>query len=108
MKLTEIKIGGRQSVHPQNVLLFEGDINYSHVYLKSGEKITVATTLKELEKRFKAFDFYRSHKKYLVNINAVKSFGQFTASLINKKEILVSRRRHDGLAEKLIVNKVNF
>ena len=105
MKFQEIKIGGRKSFMPQNIILFEGDINYSHVYLNSGEKITVATTLKELEKRFQAFDFYRSHKKYLVNINAVKSFGQFTVSLVNKKEILVSRRRRDGLAEKLIVNK---
>lgn len=101
MKTKEIKIGGFQTVIPKNVILFEGDINYSHVYLKNGMRFTVATTLKSLEARFKPFNFYRSHKKFLINVHEVESCGNYEVKLINQKMALVSRRKLNGLLERI-------
>lgn len=100
----KIKIGGRKAVHPENVILLEGDSNYSHVHLKNGAVLTVATTLKILEERFKGGNFYRAHKKYLLNIKEVKNCINYTVKLKNKKEAIVSRRRKEGL-EKLLKAK---
>lgn len=101
MKNQKIKVGGFQTVLPTNVILFEADINYSHVYLKSGVRFTVATTLKSLEARFKPFDFYRSHKKFLINVHEVESCDNYEVRLINKKNALVSRRKRDGLLKRI-------
>lgn len=101
MKNIEVKIGGRMSVKPRNVVVFEGDANYSHVYFKDGTKLTVATTLKMLEERFKSHNFYRSHKKYLINLNEVHSCESFQVSLSNSTNVLVSRRRRDELLTKI-------
>lgn len=103
MKNLEINIGGRKTVVPRNVILFEGDVNYCHVYLKNGVKLTVATTLKMLEQRFKPHNFYRSHKKYLVNIKEVKSCERDKVLLSNKQNVLVSRRKKEELLNRLNV-----
>lgn len=104
MKNIKIHIGGRRKVIPKNVVLFEGDVNYSHVHFKNGAKITVATTLKSLEERFVPFNFYRSHKKYLVNIKEVASYTTFQVSLSNNKTVLVSRRKEEELLKKLEIS----
>lgn len=104
MKTLTIHIGGRRNVVPSNVILFEGDCNYSHVHFKNGDKITVATTLKSLEERFVPFNFYRSHKKYLVNIKEVASYKTFQVSLSNNKTVLVSRRKEEELLKRLEIS----
>ena len=100
-----ISIGGRHSVEPKNVVVFEGDANYSHVYLKNGLVLTVATTLKNLEKRFGKHNFLRVHKKYLVNLKEVKSCKKNEVMLKNKKSIIVSRRKKSDLQNRLLVKK---
>ncbi|WP_341225857.1 LytTR family DNA-binding domain-containing protein [uncultured Arcticibacterium sp.] len=101
MKNEKIKVGGFHSVVPKNVVFFEADVNYSHVYLKNGMRFTVATTLKSLEARFKPFDFYRSHKKFLINVHEVESCGNYEVQLINQQMALVSRRKLNGLLERI-------
>ncbi|MCR9063902.1 MAG: LytTR family transcriptional regulator [Cytophagales bacterium] len=105
MKNQEINVGGRRAVKPGNVILFEGDANYSHVHLKNGSKITVATTLKRLEERFRPFNFYRSHKKYLINIREVQCCENYEVELKNNHLALVSRRKKDELVRILIKSR---
>jgi two-component system LytT family response regulator len=102
-----ISIGGRISLNPENIILFEGQENYSKVYLRNGKTLIVATTLKKLESRFKNSNFYRSHKKYLVNIIDIKNLEENKANLANNKQILISRRKKEGLVSLMLKTENN-
>lgn len=91
-----IHIGGRKNVIPETVILFEADINYTRLYLNTGEKLFVATTLKELEARFaNEINFFRLNKSYLINLNFMKKYDLKKSEILmeNQKKVLISRRR---------------
>jgi DNA-binding LytR/AlgR family response regulator len=102
---TYIHIGGRQEVNPQEVVMLQADINYTIVHFADGKKAIVATPLKTLESRFSAFDFYRTHKSFLVNIKCVERYleATHTVQMSNNKKILVSRRKVNGLKKCLFI-----
>lgn len=91
-----IPIGGRKNVIPETVVLLEADINYTKLYLNTGEKLLVATTLKELEARFASeINFFRSNRTYLINLNFMKTFDLKNSEILmdNQKIVMISRRR---------------
>ncbi|KPM47412.1 LytR/AlgR family response regulator transcription factor [Jiulongibacter sediminis] len=102
---TEIHIGGRITLPEEEIILLEGHINYTNVYTKSGDIHIVATTLKLLENRV-SDRFYRSHKKYIVNLKEIEEYGQTNIRLKNQKQALISRRRRQGLVMEL--NKIEL
>jgi DNA-binding LytR/AlgR family response regulator len=102
-----IAIGGFRSVRPDDILLLEADINYTVVHFKDGEKFIVATPLKSLQSRLEPFNFYRTHKSYLVNLNCVTSYLEphKQVQMIDNKKIIVSRRKVNGLKKSLIADR---
>lgn len=65
MKTNEIHIGGRIKICPDEIMLLEANTNYTMLYLQDGHKLIVATTLKQLEKRFAVCqNFFRPHKSH--------------------------------------------
>jgi DNA-binding LytR/AlgR family response regulator len=104
-EIQNIHIGGRQEVNPEDVALLQADINYTVLYFRDGNKRIVATTLKTLESRFKPFNFYRTHKSFLVNIDYVKCYlkPHNQVQMSDDKKILVSRRKVDGLKKCLLI-----
>lgn len=98
-----ISIGGRQEVKPEEVLMLQAEINYTLVYFVNGRKTIVATPLKKLEERFTPFEFYRTHKSYLVNLKCVKCFIEPTNTLqmSGNQKVTVSRRKRLKLKEYL-------
>ena len=52
----------------------ESDDNYTHVFLDTGEKMTISKTLKEYEEMLIDFGFIRVHQSHLVNSNHIKSY----------------------------------
>ena len=97
---TRIHVGGRLRIPEDEIVLLEGDENYTHVFTRSGEIYLVATTLKLLENRVTAC-YFRSHKKYIINLMAVRSVKEFELKMNNEKSVLVSRRRRVDLIRKL-------
>jgi DNA-binding LytR/AlgR family response regulator len=77
MNTTEISIGGRKKVCPDDIILLKADVNYSVLYLTNGSKIIVATTLKTLEARFSQCMFFRTNKSYLINLRYVQKNTDF-------------------------------
>ena len=107
MKTIEIAIGGRRKVLPNEVILFEAEINYTRLHLLNGQFLVVATTLKKLEKSFSSFSFiYRTHKGFMVNLNYVQSLESNVVTLKDNRKILVSRRRKDMFLKNL--GELNF
>lgn len=90
-----INIGGRQFVLPNDIIFFEGDVNYSRAHFINGKKMTVATTLKICEERFRPFNFFRVHKGFLVNMGYIKKFCEIENCLQMTEDqlITISRRK---------------
>ncbi len=94
-----IPIGGRTTVNPQEIILLQADINYTILYFANGQKTIVATPLKTLERRFVPYDFYRTHKSYLINLKCVKLFSEATniVQMTDNHRVIVSRRKRTML-----------
>lgn len=94
-----IPIGGRTTVNPQEIILLQADINYTILYFANGQKTIVATPLKTLERRLVPYDFYRTHKSYLINLKCVKLFSEATniVQMTDNHRVIVSRRKRTML-----------
>lgn len=99
---SRIKLVGKKIVDTDSIVYLKADANYTEVHMNDGEKIIVSKTLKELEKRFLLYPFFRVHKSYLVNMNKVKSIqlnGGAKAKLTNNTFAEISRRRKDAFID---------
>jgi len=56
----------------KNIVRLESDANYTTFYLQSGEKLTVAKTLKNFDQLLPGDMFFRPHQSHLVNLSYVK------------------------------------
>jgi two-component system, LytTR family, response regulator len=90
---------GMQLVDPIEIVRCESDSNYTHVFMKSGKKITVAKTLKDVEESLDNLGFFRIHQSHLVNMKyidkVVKSDGGYIV-LNDGTELAISRNRKDA------------
>lgn len=87
-----------------NIMYFEGAINYSRIHLLIGKGYLIAKTLKELEENLGSA-FYRIHKSHLVNISQIKEFSKEGNSFVvlkNGKKLAVSHRRRDKFAKEFL------
>jgi two-component system LytT family response regulator len=91
--LQNVHIGAWKDVCPQEVMLLVADVNYTKIYFNNGKKMTVATSLKELQNRFKTPEFFRIHKSYLVNLHFVEEINRDTLRMSNNLNVTLARRR---------------
>ena len=79
----------------------EAEDNYTHLFLKSGKKITACRTLKEMEEHLKDFPFFlRVHHSYMINLNEIAKYirGEGGYLVMNDgATINVSRSRKEAL-----------
>ena len=103
MKTHNIHIGGGQRVNPEEVILLQANVNYTVLFFTNGKKAVVATTLKLLESLFLPFDFFRTHKSYLVNLKCIQTFSEATNTIqmTDNHTVTVSRRKRLKLKEEL-------
>ena len=106
MPVKLISICGRKKVNPFEVIMLEGEINYTKIYLISGKILFVAKTLKNLLDRLGEDSFFRTHKSYIVNLTHIKNyeFGE-EIRLLNDLTVQVSRRKKEAFCEKLVSSK---
>lgn len=90
---------GLQFLKTEDIVYCRGDGAYTYFFLKSGERITTSKNLKEYENRLKDFNFFRSHKSYLINLAEIKTYirgeGSY-AVMTNGDSVGVSKRRKDN------------
>ena len=87
-----------------SIVRCEGEGNYTHIYLKTGEKILSSKTLKEFDELLSEYDFLRVHQSHLINLNEVKSYIKTDGGYIKMKDgssVSVSRQRKDMVLESL-------
>ena len=57
---------GLQFIKTADIIYCKGDGAYTYFFLKSGERITTSKNLKEYENKLTDFNFFRSHKSFLL------------------------------------------
>ncbi|MCU0326548.1 MAG: LytTR family transcriptional regulator [Spirosomaceae bacterium] len=102
---TNIHIGGRKAVCPDEVVLLIANENYTQVVCTDGTKLLVATTLKELERRFCRNPYFvRTHKSFVVNLQYISNYQSLEDNfieMVNDTKVTVSRRRKQVLQERI-------
>ena len=97
-------VDGISFVEINDIIRCQSQINYTMIFLKDKQKITVAKTLKEFEELLSDYNFYRVHNSHLVNLDYIKKYHKGkggTISMIDHSEIEVSSRRKEGLLQRL-------
>lgn len=83
----------------KDILYCRGDGAYTYFYLQDGQRITTSKNLKFYEEALKGQPFYRCHKSYLVNLNAIQTYvrgeGGY-AVMPNGDQVLISKRKKEA------------
>jgi two-component system, LytTR family, response regulator len=84
-----------QTIPLADIVMCEGIVNYTLIYMRNGRKIVTAHTLKSFEISLNETGFNRVHRKYLINNQHCIGFDRDNSSLRmgNGMIIAISRRR---------------
>ena len=81
-----------------SIVRCEGEGNYTHIHLKTGENILASKTLKEFDELLTEHNFLRVHQSHLINLNEVKSYVKTDGGYIKMKDgtsVSISRQRRE-------------
>ena len=87
-----------------DIVRCEGVVNYTKIFLKSGETITCSRTLAEFERQLIQRNFFRTHKSHLINLCFIEGFTRGASPYVimsDQSHIQVSRRNRDLLMRRL-------
>jgi DNA-binding LytR/AlgR family response regulator len=90
-----VHIGGRMKCSPSEIVLLESDNNYTRLYFSDGSKVLTSINLGKLEARFASYNFFRTNRSYIINLDFMSNYEKETASIRmeNNETIQLSRRR---------------
>ncbi|MBL7794810.1 MAG: response regulator transcription factor [Saprospiraceae bacterium] len=95
-KMSISALDGIYFVNIKDIVRFEAEDNYTHIYLTSGDRITASKTIKSYEDLLAPFNFYRVHKRHVINLNYMRKFVKGDGGYLIMDDgikIEVSRRR---------------
>lgn len=87
-----------------DIVRFEAESNYTHVYMKNRKKAMVAKTLKSFEDQLATTMFCRIHSAHLINLNEIEKYIKGDGGIVVLKDganIPVSRANKAELLTKL-------
>jgi two-component system, LytTR family, response regulator len=97
-------LDGFELIMVDQIVHCEANDNYTHFYLKNGNKVTASRTLKEIEDQLEEFSsFLRIHHSFIVNLNEANKYVRGDGGYLimnNGSTINVSRRRKELLLKK--------
>jgi len=103
-KMSIAALDGIYFVNIKDIVRFEAEDNYTHIFLKSGDKITASKTIKAYEEMLQGLNFYRVHKRHVINLNFMRKFVKGDGGYLimdDGKKIDVSRRRRPSFMEQM-------
>ncbi len=103
-KMSISALDGIYFVNIKDIVRFEAEDNYTHIFLKSGERITASKTIKAYEDMLTPFNFYRVHKRHVINLNYMRKFVKGDGGYLimdDEIKIEVSRRRRPAFMEQM-------
>jgi DNA-binding LytR/AlgR family response regulator len=94
---TPLIIGIRTKLYSNEILFFEGEVNYARIHFKSGKQKMIARTLLYIQNKINTENFIRINRKYLVNRKFITEIGADYVVLTDKTVLPISRRRKRGM-----------
>lgn len=92
---------GFELISATDVVYFEAESNYTHIFLKNKNKIIACRTLKKIEEQIQDYNFFvRVHNSYMVNLNEVIRYVRGEGGYLvmsDNSSVNVSRNRKDAL-----------
>ena len=86
-------ISRRTTVYSNEILFFEGDINYTWIHFITGKQKVIARTLMDVQHKVDTKNFARVSRKHLVNRKFITEIGKDFVVLSDKIVLPISRRR---------------
>jgi DNA-binding LytR/AlgR family response regulator len=85
------------------IIMLQGDINYSLFYLQIGRKVLIPRTLKIFEEILENYNFLRTHRGFIINCDHLLRIDQQheEAFLTNNLQASISRRRRTEVSRRL-------
>jgi two-component system, LytTR family, response regulator len=94
---------GYELIAAPGIIRCEANDNYTFVYLKDRQKITVCRTLKDVGEQLQRFNFFlRVHHSFIVNLNEVSRYVRGEGGYLimsDSSTVSVSRSRKDALLD---------
>lgn len=103
-KMSISALDGIYFINIADIMRFEADDNYTHIHLTNGNRITASKTIKSYEELLAPFNFYRVHKRHVINLNYMKKFVKGDGGYLimdDGMKIEVSRRRRPAFMEQM-------
>lgn len=97
-------VNGIEFIAVSDIIRCESLINYTTIFLKDRQKLTVSKTLKEFEELLMDYNFFRIHKSHLINLGYIKSYHKGTGGSVimtDGSEVEVSVRKKDDFLKRL-------
>ncbi len=92
---------GFELIPTTEVVYFEADSNYTHIFLKNKNKVIACRTLKKIEEQIRDYNYFvRVHNSYMVNLNEVVRYVRGEGGYLvmsDNSSVNVSRSRKDAL-----------
>jgi DNA-binding LytR/AlgR family response regulator len=85
------------------IIMLQGDINYSLIYLQGGRKVLIPRTLKIFEELLESYNFLRTHRGFIINCDHLLRIDNLheEAFLTNNLQASISRRRRVEVSRRL-------
>ncbi len=100
-KMSISALDGIYFINIKDIIRLEAEDNYTHIYTKDGSRMTVPKTIKHYEELLSSSNFFRVHKKHLINLNCMSKFMKGDSVVVMDDTIIieVSRRRRPAFME---------
>jgi DNA-binding LytR/AlgR family response regulator len=90
-------LGHKTKLFANEVLFFEGDVNYTWIHYMSGKQTVIARTLLYVQQIADSKNFIRISRKYLVNRKFITEIERDFVVLSDKTVLPISRRRRGSV-----------
>jgi DNA-binding LytR/AlgR family response regulator len=90
-------LGNKTKLFANEVLFFEGDVNYTWIHFHSGKLRVIAKTLLHIEGKTNSENFIRVSRKHLVNRKFIAEINRDFVVLSDKTVLPISRRRRGSV-----------
>jgi DNA-binding LytR/AlgR family response regulator len=94
---TPFNIGCKTKLFSNEILFFEGDVNYTWIHFSSGKQKVIARTLLFVQQIDEAKNFIRVSRKHLVNRKFIAEINRDSVVLSDRTVLPISRRRRGGV-----------
>ena len=93
----------KRNIPLQEIIMLQGNVNYSLVYMQGGRKILIPRTLKIFEELLENHNFLRIHRGYIINCDHLLRIDKYheEAFLTNNLQASISRRRRTEVSRRL-------